>query len=138
MRRIMLIRGDIDRFLVCTSDISSRCPDIVTGRRSLSAYLAGENRLLRMPGAILPSSTGLPLPKGPRTMLPHSQLTNHSEVGLVGAWRIYIYTVCAICPLHVLRILTTTSRPFQYHLHVFNMTARQPAISTGCWLRLLM
>ena len=134
MRRIMLIRGDIDRFLVCTSGISSRCPDIVTGRRSLSAYLAGENRLLRMPGAILPSSTGLPLPKGPRTMLPHSPLTNHSEVGLVGAWRIYIYSLCNLsvtCPTHSDDHLTAFSVSLAF-LQYDSQDSRRYQRDVGC------
>ena len=96
MRRILLIRGDIDRFLVCTSDLSYFCPDRATGRRSLAAYLAGENRLhvfkqpLYMPGAIIARSTGLPVPKWAENDAPHSLLTNHSVVGLIGAWRKYI------------------------------------------------
>ena len=97
MRRILLIRGDIDRFLVCTSDLSYFCPDRATGRRSLAAYLAGENRLhvfkqpLYMPGAIIARSTGLPVPTWAENDAPHSPLTNHSVVGLIGAWHIYIY-----------------------------------------------
>ena len=97
MRRILIIRGDVDRFLVCTSDLSYLCPDSVIGRRSLPAYLAGENRLnvfkqpLYMPGAIIARSTGLLVPKWAENDALHSLLTNHSVVGLIGAWRKYIY-----------------------------------------------